>query len=1211
MKKYLLGVVFSAILFLGLANSVLANTGDRGDYLTGGQPFGVAFDAVTNSVWVTNYNSNTVSKMNVFNGTKIDYPTGNFPYAIAFDPVTNSMWITNTGSGTVSKMNIFDGTRIDYSAGNGSVQGIAFDPVTNSMWVTNIFPNINGIVSKINIFNGNRTEYPTGNYPYGIAFDSVTNSVWITNRQSSTVSKMNIFNGTKIDYPTIQFNAKVFFDPVTNSVWITNAQANTVSKMNIFNGTKIDYPTGATDAFGIVFDPVTNSVWITNTDSNNVTKMDVYTGSKINYPTGAYPFDITFDPVTNSVWIANNGSNTVSKMEIRDSVTVANVNQFKPDQTTTIAESGTTAESNIFFKGTITDINNDTVKLQVELRKTSDAFTGLNDGGIIESGLVSSGSEVILNKSNLADGSYHWRYRGVNSHGNTSSWQEFGTPGNIDFTIHTRNPLILIPGILGTKLTQNYGNHDEVWPNLLALAGPFDFHLDPLMLSGSGEEYPEFPITVGDIITSINIPVATWWSTDIFDSLITDLTSNGYTEDQDLFVFPYDWRKDNAYNAERLNTKINEILGNTNGKVDIIAHSMGGLVAKDYIASNGSSKIDKLIFVGTPHDGSPQSFKVLMYDDNLGIPVLNQHEAHTIVQNMPSVYQLLPSQRYVDANNHKYVLDLATAYENNTTPQYLDYADTRTHMINSGRNSTMFPMAESLHSDIDNMNLSGVDSYNFVGCGLGTTAKIVPMKKEIANASGVPLFIDSYGWGVTAGDTTVPTISSTDQVTSHTYYVNKIQHGNLPSANGVHQTILSILSGQTPGTFNNISTSSTICTPITGDVVSVHSPVELHIYDSQNRHTGPVSNGDIEYGIPGVTYERLGEDKFAYLPEGETYTVKNEAITTGEYTLQVQKVENEEVTETTSFNNIPIPSEDSHSTIEITGQGQTTFNLQIDNNGDNTYESTITPTSTLDETESADITRPQTTVSVSGTQGANGWYTSDVTVTLNATDDNSGVLKTMYSKDNGTTWQEYISPFAVTSEAIHTIKYFSTDKMGNIEAIKSVIVKIDKTAPEAEVYFDPATRYLAVAGGDNLSIPTVTKVNSENYTVTDGAGHTAKINLKAIYLPPYVTVTNAATVSGASLDIVARTVKYDSGAAIILPKNNLHYEWTNTIVNGTSKLKTLVQSIRVPQRLFTGIYDPINDDTKIIDDTYNVVTFPGLAVMQLRTEAGDVVVDLY
>jgi len=97
-----------------------------------------------------------------------------------------------------------------------------------------------------------------------------------------------------------------------------------------------------------------------------------------------------------------------------------------------------------------------------------------------------------------------------------------------------------------------------------------------------------------------------------------------------------------------------------------------------------------------------------------------------------------------------------------------------------------------------------------------------------------------------------------------------------------------------------------------------------------------------------------------------------------------------------------------------------------------------------------DATHPTTTISLSGVEGANGWFTSNVTVTLSATDDISGVEKTEYSLDN-VTWSTYTAPFTVSAEGNTTVYYKSTDKAGNVETMKIGTIKIDKTLPTIRI----------------------------------------------------------------------------------------------------------------------------------------------------------------
>ncbi|MBD3180965.1 hypothetical protein GF312_01665 [Candidatus Poribacteria bacterium] len=97
-----------------------------------------------------------------------------------------------------------------------------------------------------------------------------------------------------------------------------------------------------------------------------------------------------------------------------------------------------------------------------------------------------------------------------------------------------------------------------------------------------------------------------------------------------------------------------------------------------------------------------------------------------------------------------------------------------------------------------------------------------------------------------------------------------------------------------------------------------------------------------------------------------------------------------------------------------------------------------------------DSNPPVTTVKIEGTEGENGWYLSDVTATLNAEDEVSGIKKTQYRINDGD-WIDYSEPFVVSGS---TIYYYSEDNAGYIEDEKSLDINIDKTPPSAPVVND-------------------------------------------------------------------------------------------------------------------------------------------------------------
>ncbi|MHC1709808.1 MAG: clostripain-related cysteine peptidase [Methanomassiliicoccales archaeon] len=90
---------------------------------------------------------------------------------------------------------------------------------------------------------------------------------------------------------------------------------------------------------------------------------------------------------------------------------------------------------------------------------------------------------------------------------------------------------------------------------------------------------------------------------------------------------------------------------------------------------------------------------------------------------------------------------------------------------------------------------------------------------------------------------------------------------------------------------------------------------------------------------------------------------------------------------------------------------------------------------------------PVSSADISGTEGNNGWYVSNVIVTLNATDDGgSGLQGITYSLDGGA-WTAYSSPVTCATEGEHTLNYRAKDNFGNEETVRTLTFKIDLSAP--------------------------------------------------------------------------------------------------------------------------------------------------------------------
>lgn len=223
----------------------------------------------------------------------------------------------------------------------------------------------------------------------------------------------------------------------------------------------------------------------------------------------------------------------------------------------------------------------------------------------------------------------------------------------------TQPPLIVIPGILGSRL-YNTRTRAEIWPgsawNLLfdrkeSLALQIDPQtLEPL--DDGVEARGLFEAALGN---------------DFYGEILRTLERSGHYERGSIgqpadrahrryYVFAYDWRQDNVVTARKLDAliaQIREDYGDPALKVDILAHSMGGLVARyyarygmddvlggnEFVATmSGGRNIHTLILLGTPNLGSADSLHGFIAGAKVGLRRIPTE----VLATTPSFYELFP-----------------------------------------------------------------------------------------------------------------------------------------------------------------------------------------------------------------------------------------------------------------------------------------------------------------------------------------------------------------------------------------------------------------------------------------------------------------------------------------------------------------------------------------------------------------------------------------
>ncbi|SCF76010.1 Copper binding protein, plastocyanin/azurin family [Streptomyces sp. Ncost-T6T-2b] len=140
-----------------------------------------------------------------------------------------------------------------------------------------------------------------------------------------------------------------------------------------------------------------------------------------------------------------------------------------------------------------------------------------------------------------------------------------------------------------------------------------------------------------------------------------------------------------------------------------------------------------------------------------------------------------------------------------------------------------------------------------------------------------------------------------------------------------------------------------------------------------------------------------------------------------------------------------------------------------------------------------DTEAPATSAKVDGDQNGDGAYIGQATVTVEATDEGSGVDTVEYALGADGEWQPYTAPVVVNEVGDHTVRYRATDKAGNAAEEKSVDFAVaapptdDETPPETSATVtgekDDAGAYLGMATVTVTASDTGSGVNTIEYAL--------------------------------------------------------------------------------------------------------------------------------
>jgi pimeloyl-ACP methyl ester carboxylesterase len=197
--------------------------------------------------------------------------------------------------------------------------------------------------------------------------------------------------------------------------------------------------------------------------------------------------------------------------------------------------------------------------------------------------------------------------------------------------------IILLPGLMGSTLEDRGRERQLLWMNPLALVRG---HLNRLDLADDGMLSAQAGVDVG-------VRGLMWL---VYAKMLLRLQ-----KDYEVHTFPYDWRMSTWDIVPKLNAFIQEKLAQSQfDKVTLIGHSLGGLLAMDFLihpttCDYAAKVVKRSIMLGAPFKGALPAVTFLTRggQDDLKLKIVeglnNNNKALQMLRSFPSMYQILPA----------------------------------------------------------------------------------------------------------------------------------------------------------------------------------------------------------------------------------------------------------------------------------------------------------------------------------------------------------------------------------------------------------------------------------------------------------------------------------------------------------------------------------------------------------------------------------------
>ena len=526
-----------------------------------------------------------------------------------------------------------------------------------------------------------------------------------------------------------------------------------------------------------------------------------------------------------------------------------------------------------------------------------------------------------------------------------------------------------------------------------------------------------------------------------------------------LFVFAYDWRVDNATHAAELSDYIGCIHQFYPGsEVNILTHSMGGLVARRYLLDyynsaqpNHGHHVNTLITIAAPWLGAAKPLYALETGEFITDPPLaSGPDVKYAAQTLAAAHQLIASRVYAQVSGVVSLAEAGWDLDSDGNPAEAYSYQSMLDVLNIRYPNTPGSTTDFFHGytkawggqDDWRSDNTGVKYFHLYGLrGSADTIGQVQATNGVSCAQSTCSTTDFMQPSFTIGDGTVPHRSATRIGNGLNYNAPNallfeffgpndggdklVEHTGLTTNPLVQASVLQLLS-QATSSSALLNAAPVANAPADEPVVParyllLNGGATVVTSDALGHSTAPLQ-GDVLDSVPGVTSLTIGDQVSALiLPLAGEYTT---TFTTTNRPLDLEMTVGTGLTRTQLIRYLDVSLPVSVTAmVHQTPIGAEALRYDADHNG--SFETVVTPTVNISDTVALDITPPTVTITIDATSS----ITSNQ-VTLSAQDSGSGLNRILYSLD-GTTFQLYTAPFIVQPAQTPKVYVFADDNLSN------------------------------------------------------------------------------------------------------------------------------------------------------------------------------------